>query len=63
MLLSTIPPVILGFALGGLSYTTANYILTKRSKGHLRRRKSSHGNQAGGGKNFWVVIIGWFCYG
>ena len=46
----SIPAVILGFALGGLSYTAANYILTKKSKGHLRRRKSSHGDQAGGGK-------------
>ena len=34
-----IPPVILGFALGGLSYTTANYILNKKSKGQIRRRK------------------------
>src|SRR5919112_449754 len=46
----SIPPVIIGFALGGLSYTAANYILTKRSKGQVRRRKSSHGDHAGGGK-------------
>ena len=58
----SIPAVILGFALGGLSYTAANYILTKRSKGHLRRRKSSHGDQAGGGKklpgcHYWLVLL------
>ncbi len=46
----SIPPVILGFALGGLSYTTANYILNKKSKGQIKRRKRSHGNMAGGGK-------------
>src|SRR6476469_2063149 len=46
----SIPPVILGFALGGLSYTTANYILNKKSKGQIKRRKRSHGSMAGGGK-------------
>ena len=46
----SIPSVILGFALGGLSYTIANYILNKRSNGQARRRKRSHGEHAGGGK-------------
>ena len=43
-------PVILGFIFGGLSYTIANYILNKKSKGQTRRRKRSHGEIAGGGK-------------
>lgn len=43
-------PVILGFIFGGLSYTIANYILNKKSKGQTRRRKRSHGDMAGGGK-------------
>jgi ZIP family zinc transporter len=43
-------PVILGFIFGGLSYTIANYILNKKSKGQTRRRKRSHGEMAGGGK-------------
>ena len=46
----SVPPVIIGFGLGGLSYTIANYILDKRSKGQVRRRKRSHGDNSGGGK-------------
>jgi zinc transporter, ZIP family len=46
----SIPSVITGFALGGLSYTIANYILNKKSKGQIRRRKRSHGDMAGGGR-------------
>ena len=44
-------PVIAGFILGGIAYTVANYYLTKRSSDHIRRRKRSHGENAGGGKN------------
>jgi ZIP family zinc transporter len=46
----SIPSVILGFAFGGLAYTVANYLLNKKSKGETRRRKRSHGQNAGGGK-------------
>lgn len=42
--------VIIGFVLGGLSYTTANYILNKKSRGLTKHRKKSHGENAGGGK-------------
>jgi ZIP family zinc transporter len=42
--------VILGFLFGGISYTLANFLLNKRSKGNMRRRKKSHGEAAGGGK-------------
>ena len=42
--------VIVGFVLGGLSYTTANYILNKKSRGLTKHRKKSHGENAGGGK-------------
>ena len=41
--------VVLGFALGGLSYSIANHILNKRSG--TRHRKQSHGDSAGGGKD------------
>ena len=41
--------VVLGFALGGLSYSIANHILNKRSG--TKHRKRSHGQDAGGGKN------------
>jgi ZIP family zinc transporter len=47
----SIPPVIIGFIVGGLSYTIANYILSKKSSGDSRRRKRSHGEMAGGGKD------------
>jgi zinc transporter, ZIP family len=47
----SIPPVIIGFIVGGLSYTIANYILSKKSSGDFRRRKRSHGEMAGGGKD------------
>jgi ZIP family zinc transporter len=43
--------VIVGFVLGGLSYTTANYILNRKSRGSTRHRKKSHGENAGGGKD------------
>jgi ZIP family zinc transporter len=42
--------VIIGFVLGGLSYTSANYILNKKSRGLTKHRKKSHGENAGGGK-------------
>ena len=41
--------VVLGFALGGLSYSIANHILNKRSG--TQHRKQSHGDSAGGGKD------------
>ena len=47
----SIPPVIIGFIGGGLSYTLANHFLNKKSKGNLRKRKRSHGEDAGGSKN------------
>ena len=48
----SIPPVILGFISGGLTYTIANYYLSKRSlQGNVRRRKRSHGTEADGGRN------------
>lgn len=48
----SIPPVIIGFIAGGLSYTIANYILNKKSSGgDSRKRKRSHGEMAGGGKD------------
>ncbi len=45
----SIPPVIIGFAAGGISYSIVNYILNK--KGGTKHRKKSHGENAGGGKN------------
>jgi ZIP family zinc transporter len=57
-LVNAIPPVIIGFILGGISYSIANRILDKRSKGFSgnssslpRHRKKSHGENAGGGKS------------
>jgi ZIP family zinc transporter len=65
-LVNTIPPVIIGFILGGISYSIANRILDKgRSKSSggnsssssssssssPRHRKKSHGENAGGGKS------------
>jgi ZIP family zinc transporter len=47
----SIASVIIGFVLGGLSYTLANYILNKKSRGSTRHRKRSHGDNAGGGKD------------
>jgi len=55
----SIPPVVIGFILGGLSYSIANYILDTRSKSKsdddtssaVRKRKRSHGDNAGGGKS------------
>jgi zinc transporter ZupT len=46
----SIASVIVGFVLGGLSYTLANYILNKKSLGSTKHRKKSHGENAGGGK-------------
>lgn len=46
----SITSVIIGFVLGGLSYTLANYILNRKSRGSTRHRKKSHGENAGGGK-------------
>src|SRR5919206_751611 len=47
-LVNDLTPVVLGFALGGLSYSVANHILNKRSG--TKNRKRSHGENAGGGK-------------
>jgi zinc transporter, ZIP family len=58
----SILPVIIGFIFGGISYSVANRILDKKSKGHrdssansntspVRNRKRSHGDNAGGGKS------------
>jgi zinc transporter, ZIP family len=47
----SITSVIIGFVLGGLSYTLANYILNRKSRGSTRHRKKSHGENAGGGKD------------
>jgi zinc transporter, ZIP family len=50
-LVQSIPPVIIGFAAGGLSYTIANCFLNKKSSGNLRKRKRPHGEDAGDSKN------------
>ena len=64
----SIPPVVIGFVLGGVSYSIANYILDKKSREQgdsssdntsaqgvrdiqVRKRKRSHGHNAGGGKS------------
>ena len=47
----SITSVIIGFVLGGLSYTLANYVLNRKSRGSTRHRKKSHGENAGGGKD------------
>jgi ZIP family zinc transporter len=66
----SIPPVVIGFILGGVSYSVANHILDKTSNsgssavsysdtnknissknGAVRKRKRSHGDNAGGGKS------------
>jgi zinc transporter, ZIP family len=64
----SIPPVVIGFILGGVSYSVANYILDRKSKSGnsshagtdnnsgnntsaVRKRKRSHGDNAGGGKS------------
>jgi zinc transporter, ZIP family len=49
-LVNDLVPVVLGFTLGGLSYSIANYILNIKSSG-TKNRKRSHGENAGGGKN------------
>jgi zinc transporter, ZIP family len=49
-LINDLVPVVLGFTLGGLSYSIANYILNIKSSG-TKNRKRSHGENAGGGKN------------
>jgi len=50
-LAQSILPVIAGFIGGGLSYTLANYFLNKKTLGNIRKRKRSHGEDAGGSKN------------
>ena len=35
-------PVIIGFVIGGISYTTANFILNRKSGEMTKRRKRSH---------------------
>jgi zinc transporter, ZIP family len=68
----SIPPVVIGFILGGVSYSVSNHILDKKSKSGsdavsssdttnnnitsnkncaVRKRKRSHGDNAGGGKS------------
>lgn len=47
----SITSVIIGFVLGGSSYTLANHILNRKSRGETRHRKKSHGENAGGGKD------------
>jgi ZIP family zinc transporter len=52
----SIPAVVIGFILGGISYSVSNRILDKKSYGCgnssvVRKRKRSHGENAGGGKN------------
>jgi ZIP family zinc transporter len=49
-LVNELVPVVLGFTLGGISYSIANYILNKKRSG-TRNRKRSHGENAGGGKD------------
>jgi len=49
-LVKDLVPVVLGFTLGGISYSIANYILNKKSSG-TKYRKRSHGENAGGGKD------------
>jgi len=48
-LVNDILPVILGFVLGGLSYSIANHMLNKKTGTNYRKR--SHGQNAGGGKD------------
>jgi zinc transporter, ZIP family len=55
----SIPHVVIGFVLGGMAYSVANYILDRRSNSlsddntssAVRKRKRSHGDNAGGGKS------------
>ena len=47
-LVNDLLPVVLGFVLGGVSYSLANHILNKR--GSTDHRKRSHGNNAEGAK-------------
>ncbi|MDQ3873357.1 MAG: ZIP family zinc transporter [Thermoproteota archaeon] len=48
-LVNDIVPVVLGFALGGLSYSVVNHILNNKSG--TKNRKRSHGENAGGGND------------
>jgi zinc transporter, ZIP family len=48
-LVNDLVPVILGFTLGGLSYSIANHALNRN--GGTKNRKRSHGENAGGGKD------------
>lgn len=48
-LVHDVVPVVAGFALGGLSYSIANYVLNRKSG--TKNRKRSHGENAGGGKD------------
>jgi zinc transporter, ZIP family len=54
-LVNDLVPVVLGFTLGGLSYSIANYILNKKSG--TKNRKRSHGENAGGGKDASGVAL------
>jgi zinc transporter ZupT len=55
----SIAPVVIGFILGGISYSVANLILDKKARHEnpshgiaaVRRRKRFHGDNAGGGKS------------
>jgi ZIP family zinc transporter len=54
-LVNDLVPVVLGFTLGGLSYSIANHILNR--KGGSKNRKRSHGENAGGGKDASGVAL------
>jgi ZIP family zinc transporter len=48
-LVNDLVPVVLGFILGGLSYSVVNHFLNRKSG--TKNRKRSHGENAGGGKD------------
>lgn len=54
-LVNDLVPVVLGFTLGGISYSIANYILNKKSS--TKNRKRSHGENAGGGKDASSIAL------
>ena len=54
----SIPPVVIGFILGGVAYSVANHVLDRKSKSKshggnnaVRKRKRSQGDNSGGGKS------------
>lgn len=54
-LVNDLVSVVLGFTLGGLSYSVANHVLNKRAS--TDHRKRSHGQDAGGGKDASGVAL------